>query len=57
MHLFKDEHGQLITEKMLEQEFALLQATERGEYDYNFEKYIRNCTNKNGTLTELSRNN
>ena len=55
MRLFKDEQGNLITEGMLRDEFALLKITQPDEYDYSFENHIRNCTGKNGTLTELRR--
>lgn len=55
MRLFKDEQGHLITEQELRQEFGLLKLIDPDSYDYNFENYIRNCTDKNGTLTELRR--
>lgn len=55
MRLFKDEQGHLITEQELRQEFGLLKLIDPDSYDYSFENYIRNCTDKNGTLTELRR--
>lgn len=55
MRLFKDERGHLITEQELRQEFGLLKLIDPDSYDYSFENYIRNCTDKNGTLTELRR--
>lgn len=55
MRLFKDEEGHLITEQELRQEFGMLKLVDPDSYDYSFENYIRNCTDKNGTLTELRR--
>ena len=55
MRLFKDEQNHLITEQELRQEFGLLKLIDSDSYDYSFENYIRNCTDKNGTLTELRR--
>lgn len=55
MRLFKDENGHLITEQELRQEFGMLKLIDPDNYDYSFENYIRNCTDKNGTLTELRR--
>ena len=55
MRLFKDEQGHFITEQELRQEFGLLKLIDPDNYDYSFENYLRNCTDKNGTLTELRR--
>lgn len=55
MRLFKDEHGHLITEQELRKEFGMLKLIDPYNYNYSFENYIRNCTDKNGTLTELRR--
>lgn len=55
MRVFKDEEGRLITENTLRREFTFLRAAERAEHDYSFENYVRNCTGKNGTLTEVRR--
>ena len=46
MRLFKDEQGHLITEQELRQEFGLLKLIDPDSYDYSFENYIRNCTEK-----------
>lgn len=55
MRLFKDERNHLITEQELRQEFGLLKLIDPNSYNYSFENYIKNCTDKNGALTELRR--
>lgn len=55
MRLFKDERGHLITEQELRQEFGMFKLINPDNYDYSFENYIRNCTDKNGTLSDLRR--
>lgn len=51
--LFEDEHGYTVTEDELRRDFEELKREEPEEYWYSFEDYIRNCTGKNGTLTEI----
>ena len=53
MRVFIDEMGHCLTEAMLRQEFELLKLEHPEEYNYTFEEYIKNCLDKNGTLTEL----
>ena len=55
MRLFKDENGNFIPEQELRKEFEMLKLTDPDTYGYSFENYIRNCTDKNGTVTELRR--
>lgn len=55
MRLFKDENGNFIPKQELRKEFEMLKLTDPDSYGYSFENYIRNCTDKNGTLTELRR--
>lgn len=49
--VFIDEYGHIITEDELYDEFKQLQAEQPDEYDYSFEEYIKNVTDKNGSLT------
>lgn len=51
--IFEDERGWLVTEDELRRDFEELKREEPEEYWYSFEDYIRNCTDKNGTLTEI----
>lgn len=51
--LFRDERGELVTEAELRAEFEQLKADQGAEYDYSFEDYVRHCTGRHGTLTEL----
>lgn len=54
MKLFFDvETQEQITELQLLEEFRAFQRVLPQEYNYSFAEYIRNCTSKNGTLTEL----
>ena len=54
MRLFLDtERRELITEKELENLFRELKAADPDTYDYDFESYIGNCTDKNGALIEI----
>lgn len=50
---FDNETREIITEKQLFAEFTALQKDDPETYDYSFSDYIRNCTDKNGTLTEI----
>ena len=45
--------GEIITEEELRKEFEKLKKETPEEYDYSFGNYIRNCTDKNGTLEEV----
>lgn len=51
--IFEDERGWLVTEEELRRDFEELKREEPEEYWYSFEDYIRVCTGKNGTLTEI----
>ena len=53
MRKFEDENGNIITELELQQEFEELQKNDPNTYDYTFNNYIHNCTDKNGTLREV----
>ena len=53
MRKFKDENGNIITELELQREFLELQQNDPDTYNYTFGNYILNCTDKNGTLTEI----
>lgn len=54
MRKFKDTNtGEIITEEELRKEFEELEKETPEEYDYSFGNYIRNCTDKNGTLEEI----
>lgn len=54
MRLFLDtERRELISEKELENAFRELKAADPDTYDYDFESYIGNCTDKNGALIEI----
>ena len=48
------ENGKIITEDDLRIEFDGLKAQSPEEYPYSFAAYVRNCTDKNGTLEEVS---
>ena len=51
MKWYKDtETGKIIPESELQAEFASLKAAQPEEYPYTFAAYVRNCTDKNGTL-------
>ena len=53
MNIFIDtESMRLVTEKELRQEFEQLKLEQPDEYAYTFEKYVKTCTRKNGTLEE-----
>ena len=55
MRLFYDtEHDLIITEKQLYDEFLELLASNEIETE-NFSDYIRNCTDKNGTLEIITK--
>lgn len=51
--VFEDERGEIVTEAELRKEFEQLKADQGDEYDYSFEDYVRHCTGRHGTLTEL----
>lgn len=54
MRKFKDINtGEIITEEELRKEFDKLYLYDPENYDYSFEWYILNCTDKNGTLEEV----
>ena len=54
MRKFKDlEFDIIVTEEELLRTFKHLQREQPGEYNYSFENYIRNCTDKDGTLEEI----
>ena len=54
MRKFRDlEFDIIVTEEELLRTFKHLQREQPGEYNYSFENYIRNCTDKNGTLSEI----
>lgn len=54
MKLFIDTAtGSLVSESELQAEFASLKAAQPDEYPYSFAAYVRNCTDKNGTLEEV----
>ncbi len=54
MRKFRDiETGEIITEEDLRREFDRLYLKDPEEYDFSFEWYILNCTDKNGTLEEI----
>lgn len=50
---FDTECMRIITEDELKTAFNKLKADHPEEYNYNFSAYIRNCTDKNGTLETL----
>lgn len=43
----------IVTEKELLKTFEHLRKEQPDEYNYSFENYIRNCTDKDGTLEEI----
>lgn len=51
--VFEDEQGEIVTEAELRKEFEQLKADQGDEYNYSFEDYVRHCTGRHGTLTEL----
>lgn len=51
--VFEDERGEIVTEAELRKEFEQLKTDQGDEYDYSFEDYVRHCTGRHGTLTEL----
>ena len=54
MRKFKDlEFDIIVTEGELLRTFKHLQREQPDEYNYSFENYIRNCTDKDGTLKEI----
>ena len=54
MRKFRDiSTGEIITEEELREEFEEFKKKAPDEYNYSFENYIRNCTDKNGTLEEV----
>ena len=54
MRKFRDlEFDIIVTEEELLKTFKHLQREQLNEYDYSFENYIRNCTDKDGTLEEI----
>ena len=54
MRKFRDlEFDIIVTEEELLRTFKHLQREQPDEYNYSFENYIRNCTDKDGTLEEI----
>ena len=54
MRKFRDlEFDIIVTEEELLRTFKHLQREQPNEYNYSFENYIRNCTDKDGTLEEI----
>lgn len=54
MRKFRDlEFDIVVTEEELLRTFRHLQREQPDEYNYSFENYIRNCTDKDGTLDEI----
>ena len=54
MRKFRDlEFDIIVTEEELLRTFKHLQMEQPDEYNYSFENYIRNCTDKDGTLEEV----
>lgn len=54
MRKFRDvEFDIIVTEEELLKTFKYLQREQPDEYNYSFENYIRNCTDKDGTLEEI----
>lgn len=54
MRKFRDlEFDIIVTEEELLKTFKYLQREQPDEYNYSFENYIRNCTDKDGTLSEI----
>lgn len=54
MRKFRDlEFDIIVTEEELLRTFKHLQREQPDEYNYSFENYIRNCTDKDGTLSEI----
>lgn len=54
MRKFRDlEFDIIVTEEELLKTFKHLQREQPDEYNYSFENYIRNCTDKDGTLEEI----
>lgn len=47
------ETGKSVTESELLTEFTALKSENPAEYPYNFNQYLRNCTDKNGFLREV----
>ena len=47
------ESDEILTETQLQAEFETLKAEEPEIYNYSFAEYIKNCTSKNGFLTEI----
>ena len=52
MTRYLDERGEIITEKQLYLEYLDLSQEEKN--DKSFNDYIKECCNKNGTLTKIS---
>lgn len=54
MRKFRDlEFDIIVTEEELLRTFKHLQREQPDEYNYSFENYIHNCTDKDGTLEEI----
>ena len=51
MRAFEDcESGRIVYEDDLRREYERLREIDPETYDYSFERYVDNCTGKNGTL-------
>lgn len=55
MRAFEDfESGRMVYEDDLRREFEQLREIDPETYDYSFERYVENCTSKNGTLKRVN---
>lgn len=56
MKFYRDnETSEIVTEKQLRAEFDELKREQPEEYNYTFADYIRNITDKNGTMEEVKK--
>ena len=56
MKVYRDtETGEIVTEEQLRAEFDELKREQPEEYNYTFADYIRNITDKNGTMEEVQK--
>ena len=57
MRAFEDcESGRMVYEEDLRREFEQLREIDPETYNYSFERYVENCTGKNGTLCVVNIN-
>lgn len=52
--IFKTESDETVTAEELKAEFEQLQREQPEEYNYSFNDYIKNCTDKHGTLEKVT---